>query len=107
MVAPASKKLLRAREERSSERPDGDQSMPPGDVNRGIAGPFGPRMNRIAKRAEEIYEARGGRQGKAMEDWLQAEREVDMQMWGDEPSKARLCRSIGSDEPAPPDSGTS
>jgi DUF2934 family protein len=35
------------------------------------------RMNRIARRAHEIYEARGGEHGKAMEDWLRAEREVD------------------------------
>jgi hypothetical protein len=34
-------------------------------------------MNRIARRAHEIYEARGGQHGKAMEDWLQAEREID------------------------------
>jgi hypothetical protein len=38
------------------------------------------RMNRIARRAHEIYEARGGEHGKAMEDWLQAEREVDAAM---------------------------
>jgi Protein of unknown function (DUF2934) len=35
------------------------------------------RMNRIARRAHEIYEARGGQDGKALEDWLQAEREID------------------------------
>ena len=39
--------------------------------------PSEPRMNRIARRAHEIYEARGGEHGKAMEDWLQAEREID------------------------------
>jgi hypothetical protein len=39
--------------------------------------PSESRMNRIARRAHEIYEARGGRHGKAMEDWLQAEREID------------------------------
>jgi hypothetical protein len=42
--------------------------------------PDEPRMNRIARRAHEIYEARGGEHGKAMEDWLQAEREVDAAM---------------------------
>ena len=36
-----------------------------------------PRMSRIARRAHEIYEARGGVDGKALEDWLQAEREID------------------------------
>jgi len=35
------------------------------------------RMTRIARRAHEIYEARGGNEGKALEDWLQAEREID------------------------------
>ena len=35
------------------------------------------RMDRIAKRAHEIYEARGGQHGKAMEDWLTAERQID------------------------------
>jgi len=38
------------------------------------------RMNRIARRAHEIYEARGGKDGKALEDWLQAEREIDEAM---------------------------
>ena len=35
------------------------------------------RMSKIARRAHEIYEARGGTDGRALEDWLQAEREVD------------------------------
>jgi len=34
-------------------------------------------MDRIAKRAHEIYESRGGEHGKALDDWLQAEREID------------------------------
>ena len=38
------------------------------------------RMNRIARRAHEIYEGRGGVHGKALDDWLQAEREVDAEM---------------------------
>jgi hypothetical protein len=37
-------------------------------------------MNRIATRAHEIYEARGGQNGKALDDWLQAEREVDAEI---------------------------
>jgi hypothetical protein len=36
-----------------------------------------PRMDRIAQRAHEIYQSRGGEHGKHLEDWLQAEREVD------------------------------
>ena len=39
--------------------------------------PSESRISRIARRAHEIYEARGGEHGKAMEDWLQAEREID------------------------------
>ena len=39
--------------------------------------PVHSRMNRIARRAHEIYEARGGEHGKALEDWLRAEREID------------------------------
>ena len=38
------------------------------------------RISRIARRAHEIYEARGGEHGKALEDWLQAEREIDAEM---------------------------
>jgi Protein of unknown function (DUF2934) len=39
--------------------------------------PTESRLSRIAKRAHEIYEARGGQDGKAIDDWLQAEREID------------------------------
>jgi hypothetical protein len=42
--------------------------------------PSQSRMERIARRAHEIYEARGGQHGKATEDWLQAEREIDVEM---------------------------
>lgn len=36
-----------------------------------------PRMTRIAKRAHELYEARGRNGGRDIDDWLQAEREID------------------------------
>jgi len=39
--------------------------------------PRASRMNRIAERAHEIYQNRGGGDGRALEDWLQAEREID------------------------------
>ena len=39
--------------------------------------PAETRMNRIAKRAHEIYEARGGEHGRAIDHWLQAEAEID------------------------------
>ena len=42
--------------------------------------PTESRMNRIARRAHEIYEARGGQDGKALEDWLTAERQIDEEM---------------------------
>jgi hypothetical protein len=37
-------------------------------------------MNRIAARAHAIYEARGGEHGHALDDWLQAEREIDAEI---------------------------
>lgn len=42
--------------------------------------PSESRISRIARRAHEIYLARGGEHGKALEDWLQAEREIDQEM---------------------------
>jgi hypothetical protein len=36
-----------------------------------------PRLDRIAKRAHEIYQKRGGQHGQDLADWLQAEREID------------------------------
>jgi hypothetical protein len=38
------------------------------------------RLERIARRAREIYEARGGEHGQALDDWLQAEREIDAEL---------------------------
>jgi len=35
------------------------------------------RLDRIAERARDIYQRRGGHDGKALDDWLQAEREID------------------------------
>ena len=35
------------------------------------------RFERIAQRAYALYERRGGEGGSAVEDWLQAEREID------------------------------
>jgi hypothetical protein len=35
------------------------------------------RYERIAIRAYALYEARGGEHGQDLEDWLQAEREID------------------------------
>lgn len=43
------------------------------------AAPTSPesRMDRISQRAYEIYQRRGGQGGHEMDDWLQAEREID------------------------------
>ncbi len=38
------------------------------------------RLSRIARRAHELYEARGGQDGRDLDDWLQAEREVDAEI---------------------------
>lgn len=35
------------------------------------------RLDRIAQRAYAIYERRGGQDGSSLDDWLQAEREID------------------------------
>ena len=35
------------------------------------------RLGRIARRAHELYEARGAEHGRNLDDWLQAEREID------------------------------
>jgi hypothetical protein len=41
------------------------------------AEPTEPRLARIARRAHELYEARGAQDGRDLDDWLQAEREID------------------------------
>jgi hypothetical protein len=38
------------------------------------------RRERIAARAYELYEARGGEHGQDLDDWLQAERDVDAEI---------------------------
>jgi len=45
------------------------------------------RLARIAQRAHEIYDARGGQEGKAIDDWLQAEREIDAEIDAENASK--------------------
>jgi hypothetical protein len=35
------------------------------------------RLDRISRRAHMIYERRGGQHGRDLDDWLQAEREID------------------------------
>ena len=38
------------------------------------------RLERIARRAFEIYEARGGAHGQDLDDWLQAEQQIDAEI---------------------------
>jgi hypothetical protein len=38
------------------------------------------RLERIAARAFEIYEARGGEHGRDVDDWLAAEEQVDAEI---------------------------
>ena len=52
----------------------------PSTPNPKPSGPQLSRLNRIARRAHEIYEARGGHDGRDLDDWLQAEREVDAEI---------------------------
>jgi hypothetical protein len=50
------------------------------------------RMERIARRAREIYEARKDGQDRALEDWLQAEREIDAQIEAEQRQRDRESR---------------
>ena len=61
------------------------------DPNR-ASQPQPSRLSRIAQRAHEIYDARGGQDGKDLDDWLQAEREIDAEMEAETetPRAARL-----------------
>jgi hypothetical protein len=43
-----------------------------------------PRLRRIARRAHELFLARGAGHGNDLEDWLQAEREIDEEMQKEE-----------------------
>lgn len=54
-----------------AEGPGGEPTVPPGATF-----PARPSQEEIARRAHEIYLARGGREGHETEDWLQAEREL-------------------------------
>jgi len=71
----ATRALARASERTSdNQRDDRSRPMP------AMPQSHEPRMNRIARRAHEIYEARGGEHGTELGDWLQAEREVDAEI---------------------------
>ena len=42
------------------------------------------RLERIAARAFEIYESRGGENGQDLDDWLQAEQQIDNEIEKDD-----------------------
>jgi hypothetical protein len=54
------------------------------------------RLERIARRARELYEARGGEHGRDLDDWLAAEREIDAEM--DREAEARARAPLDSDQ---------
>lgn len=35
------------------------------------------RLDRISQRAHALYQARGGEHGRSLDDWLEAERQID------------------------------
>jgi DUF2934 family protein len=54
-----------------SRRKDYELAAPVGETT-----PSNIERDRVAQRAYELYLARGGRDGQAMDDWLIAEREL-------------------------------
>lgn len=58
------------------QKQTGTDTMPPPSSAAQAASPQS-RFERIAQRAYAIYERRGGDDGSSMDDWLQAEREID------------------------------
>jgi hypothetical protein len=67
-----------------SPRPEGrpspedwpQQARPPREDAPGETTRVAPERERIARRAYELYQARGGEAGRDMDDWLKAEREI-------------------------------
>ena len=69
----------RARRQTPSVSPAPAVPLTAGDVGQPVADGVtpAPRQERIAQRAYALYERRGGEPGHEVEDWLQAERDVD------------------------------
>lgn len=53
--------------------------------------PKQPREDKIRERAYEIYQARSGRDGDEVSDWIAAEREFDASNESQGPRKARAA----------------
>jgi len=66
---------------KGTEDPPNIESSSEESESSGLKAP--PTDEEIGQRAYEIYEARGGADGQALDDWIQAEREL---------------RGIGSDD---------
>lgn len=53
--------------------------------------PNQPREDKVRQRAYDIYQARGGREGDEVSDWLAAEREFDGSTESQGPKRARAA----------------
>ncbi|RKH36065.1 DUF2934 domain-containing protein [Corallococcus sicarius] len=66
----------------TSERPQAPQAQPAPQAASNSAtatrSPPAPTNEQIARRAYEIYQARGGTHGSSEQDWFQAERELKL-----------------------------
>jgi hypothetical protein len=69
----ADRAITAGRQRRSREPGSSQRSTGAGELDASTEG----RLNRISRRAYELYQARGGEHGRDLEDWLQAEREID------------------------------
>ncbi len=75
----------RRRATRNDKRPAGSapQGLPTPDEQKIVEADSAPdgsaasRLERISKRAYAIYQARGGEHGRSLDDWLEAERQID------------------------------
>ena len=63
------KPRIQTQEDTSAEAPSAPQNV--GDTTAAV-----PDRDQIARRAFELYQKRGGKDGRAMDDWLDAEREL-------------------------------
>lgn len=53
----------------------------------------------IARRAYQLFEARGGEPGRDVEDWLAAEQEFDQEAGGEAPEYAEVIPLSGESDP--------
>ena len=65
-----------SRRDREQKEPPGIPPTEPQPVAPGIG--RASRLDRIARRAAQIHETRGGGPERRLSDWLQAEREIDL-----------------------------